>query len=111
MEGLDRVVGLVAEIRHEFPSDHPKAGDDAVVHPEVAPVRERVAVLLVDGHPGHRGAHVREHQRGRDLARQAAEVLVVPRGRDRGEDAGGGVGPRGVGGVPGGVRRRSCCCS
>lgn len=50
----------------------------AVVHPHVARVGEGVAVLLADGHAGVGGAHVREHQRGHDLAGQARQVLVVP---------------------------------
>jgi hypothetical protein len=60
--------------------------DVPVVHPHQRLVLERVAVVVGERALG-RGAHVREYQARACLGRKAFEVLAVPRGQRRREDA------------------------
>ena len=64
-----------------------EAVEEAVVHEQPAAVPERVAVRLLDRRP-RGGADVREDEPRAELARELAQVAVVPGRLDAVEDAG-----------------------
>jgi len=86
-------IEVVGDQPFQRPPDHRVLADLAVVHEEPAAVREGVAIGPAGCRPGG-GADMSEEHRRRDVARQRAQVAVVPGRQDL--VIGAGFGPRAV---------------
>ena len=78
---LDRGEERVVDRQHELAPQLRELADQAVVHPQPAPVAEGVRVGLLDRRP-RGGADVGEEEGRRDPGGQLAQVPVVPRRMD-----------------------------
>jgi hypothetical protein len=74
------------EGEHQLTAHGREVVDQPVVDEQPAPVRERVAVALLDRRSGG-SSHVRQEQRRLDVGRQVAQVGIAPRRGDAAVDA------------------------
>jgi hypothetical protein len=74
---LDRGKERVVDGQHKLPLHARKLANEPVVHPQPAPVAERVRVRLLDRR-SRRRTDVREEERRGDAGGELAEVAVVP---------------------------------